>query len=170
MKKQTQSNPIIALSGVEEFPFNPVSVKLKSSICFSMKGVIMKKAVVFTVLFVLAAGCTSSLDRVRAANRRNLLKLSVGMPKEQAIEVMGHKSGGGRFGEPTVNSPYKSEILPGGDKTFEVLYYYTDVKSVIYTANPATIADDELTPLIFENGKLIGWGKDFLENIKNKNN
>jgi hypothetical protein len=168
--KQTQSNPIIVLNAVEEFPFKPALIKLKSLVCFSMKGVIMRKAVVFTVLFVLAAGCTSSLDRVRAANRRNLLKLSVGMPKEQALVIMGHESGGGRFGEPTVNSPYKSEILPSGDKTFEVLYYYTDVKSVIYTANPATIADDELTPLVFENGKLIGWGTDFMENIKNKNN
>jgi hypothetical protein len=126
----------------------------------------MKKVVVVSVLFVLIAGCTSSLDRVRTANRRNLLKLSVGMTKEQAIATMGHKSGGGRFGEPTVNSPYKSEILPGKDKTFEVLYYYTDIESNVYTANPATIPANELTPLIFDNGKLIGWGADFLENIK----
>jgi hypothetical protein len=126
----------------------------------------MKKVVVVSVLFVLIAGCTSSLDRVRTANRRNLLKLSVGMTKEQALAIMGNKSGGGRFGEPTVNSPYKSEILQGKDKTFEVLYYYTDVESTVYTANPATILDDELTPLIFDNGKLIGWGADFLEDIK----
>jgi hypothetical protein len=126
----------------------------------------MKKVVVVSVLFVLVAGCTSSLDRVRTANRRNLLKLSVGMTKEQALATMGHKSGGGRFGEPTVNSPYKSEILPSGEKTFEVLYYYTDIKSAIYTANPATVTDDELTPLVFDNGKLIGWGADFLEDIK----
>jgi hypothetical protein len=133
----------------------------------------MKKVAVVSVLFVLAAGCTSSLDRVRTANRRNLLKLSVGMTKEQALAIMGNKSGGGRFGEPTVNSPYKSEILlvraepavarQGKEKTFEVLYYYTDIKSVIYTANPATITDDELTPLVFDNGKLIGWGASFLD-------
>jgi hypothetical protein len=135
----------------------------------------MKKATVVSVLFVLIAGCTSSLDRVRAANRRNLLKLSVGMTKEQTLAIMGNKSGGGRFGEPTVNSPYKSEILlvraepavarQGKDKTFEVLYYYTDIKSVIYTANPPTITDNELTPLVFENGKLIGWGASFLNSI-----
>jgi len=71
----------------------------------------MKKVAAVSVLFVLIAGCTSSLDRVRTANRRNLLKLSVGMTKEQATAIMGNKSGGGRFGEPTVNSPYKSEIL-----------------------------------------------------------
>lgn len=127
---------------------------------------VMKKAAVVSILFVLIAGCTSSLDRVRTANRRNLQKLSVGMAKEQALAIMGNESGGGRFGEPTVNSPYKSEILPGKDKTFEVLYYYTDIESTVYTANPATIMDSELTPLIFDNGKLIGWGADFLEDIK----
>jgi hypothetical protein len=127
----------------------------------------MKKVVVVSVLFVLIAGCTSSLDRVRTANRRNLLKLSVGMTKEQALAIMGNKSGGGTFGEPTVNSPYKSEILQGKDKTFEVLYYYTDIESTIYTANPATITDDELTPLVFDNGRLLGWGTSFLDsNIK----
>jgi hypothetical protein len=126
----------------------------------------MKKAAIVSILFVLAAGCTSSLDRVRAANRQNLLKLSVGMTKEQALAIMGNKSGGGRFGEPTVNSPYKSEILQSGEKTFEVLYYYTDIKSAIYTANPATITDNELTPLIFDNGRLVGWGTSFLEDIK----
>jgi hypothetical protein len=130
---------------------------------------VMKKVVVVSVLFVLIAGCTSSLDRVRTANRRNLLKLSVGMSKEQAVAAMGHKSGGGRFGEPTVNSPYKSEILLSGEKSFEVLYYYTDVKNAIYIANPATVHDDELTPLIFDNGKLIGWGTSFLDsNIKKR--
>jgi hypothetical protein len=146
--------------------FNPVSVKLKSSADILMKGAIMRKAAVVCVVFVLVTGCTSSLDRVRAANRRNLQKLSVGMTKEQVLATMGHKKGGGRFGEPTVNSPYKSEILPSGDKTFEVLYYYTDAKSAIYIANPATVTDDELTPLVFDNGKLIGWGTEFLEDIK----
>jgi hypothetical protein len=131
-----------------------------------MKGVIMRKAIIVSVLFVLIAGCTSSLDGVRTANRRNLLKLSVGMTKEQAVATMGHKSGGGRFGEPTVNSPYKSEILPEKGKTFEVLYYYTDIESNVYTANPATIPANELTPLVFDDGKLIGWGADFLEDIK----
>ena len=135
----------------------------------------MKKVTVVSVLFVLIAGCTSSLDRVRTANRRNLLKLSVGMTKEQALAIMGNESGGGKRGEPTVNSPYKSKVLlvragPAGReikfKTFEVLYYYTDIKSTVYTANPATVTDDELTPLVFNKGRLVGWGTDFLEDIK----
>jgi len=137
----------------------------------------MKRVTAVSILFVLITGCTSSLNRVRTANRQNLLKLSIGMTKEQALTIMGNESGGGRFGEPTVNSPYKSEILlvraepavarQGEGKTFEVLYYYTDIKNAVYTANPATITDDELTPLVFDNGRLIGWGASFLDsNIK----
>ena len=126
----------------------------------------MKKAIIISILFLLAAGCTSSLDKVRTANRQNLLKLSVSMTKEQALAIMGHKSGGGSYGEPTVNSPYKSEIIQREGKPYEVLYYYTDVRNAIYIANPSTVHDDELTPLVFEDGKLIGWGADFLKNIK----
>ena len=34
----------------------------------------------------------------------------------------------------------------------------TDVKRV-----DGAITDDELTPLVFDDGKLIGWGSSFLE-------
>ncbi|MCJ7555009.1 MAG: DUF3192 domain-containing protein [Ignavibacteriaceae bacterium] len=43
------------------------------------------------------------------------------------------------------------------DKIFEVWYYYTDMK-----AYDGAITDDELTPVVFENDKLIGWGQSFL--------
>ena len=127
----------------------------------------MRKTWIVLALSILAVGC-GSLDRVRTANRRNLLKLSVGMTKQQAVEIMGHKKGGGRLGEPTVNSPYKSEILQGKEKTFEVLYYYTDIHQAIYSANELTITDDELTPVVFDEGRLVGWGRGFLESNINK--
>jgi len=128
----------------------------------------MKKAGFVLVLSVLAIGCAGSLDKVRTTNRKRLLKLSIGMTKKQALKIMGTKSGGGKYGEPTVNSPYKSEILQGQEKTFEVIYYYTDIKSAFYSAHEVTITDDELTPLVFENGRLIGWGNSFLESNINK--
>ena len=123
----------------------------------------MKKAVSISLLLMLLIGCRSSLDRVRTYNRKKLLKLSVGLTKEQAVTVMGYKKGGGRFGEPRVNSPYKSQILQTKEKTYEVLYYYTDIESRVYIANPSTISENELTPLVFENDVLAGWGKDFLK-------
>jgi hypothetical protein len=43
-------------------------------------------------------------------------------------------------------------------KSYQVLYYHTDLKQ-----RDDKITDDELTPLVFENGKLIGWGYPFLD-------
>jgi len=58
----------------------------------------------------------------------------------------------------TISNPYRSEILQGKEKTFEIVYYVTDVKR-----DDGAITDDELTPLVFDDGKLIGWGSGFLE-------
>ena len=128
----------------------------------------MNKTVFLLMMGLLAVGCAGRLDSVRKTNRQNLLKLSVGMTRDEALTIMGDARGGGRFGEPTVNSPYKSEILQGPEKTVEVVYYYTDIKDAIYTAHEVTITDDELTPLVFEDARLVGWGNSFLESNINK--
>lgn len=57
-----------------------------------------------------------------------------------------------------INNPYRSEVLTGKGKTVEVLYYYTNPQLPDYP-----IMDDELTPVIFEDEMLIGWGWPFLE-------
>lgn len=54
-------------------------------------------------------------------------------------------------------TPYRSETLTGKDgKSYEVLYYYTHLKQ-----RDDRITDDELTPLVFQGGKLIGRGYPF---------
>lgn len=125
----------------------------------------MKKQIALLALCILITGCASPLDRVRKNNRKRLLELSAGMTKEQALEVMGRSGGGGSFGEPTVKSPYKSETLQSNGRDFELLYYYTDINSRIHISNPGTIRDKDLTPLVFENGILIGWGKTFVKTL-----
>jgi len=122
----------------------------------------MKKTIFLTMLLFLSAGCISRVDKVRTINRQNLLKLSVGMDKAQALKVMGNAKAAGGAGEPTINSPYKSEILQGREKTFEVVYYYTDIKNPLYST-VVTVHDRELTPLVFDDGILIGWGWQFLD-------
>lgn len=125
----------------------------------------MKKSLVLLTLCILMAGCASPLDKVRKNNRKGLLKLSAGMTKEQALKVMGKAGGGGFFGEPAVKSPYKSETLRSNGKTFEMFYYYTDINSRIHISNPGTIRDKDLTPLVFENDILIGWGNTFVKTL-----
>ena len=110
-----------------------------------------------------------SVSQVTAINRERLLNLSLGMTKDQALNTMGKESfKNANWTEisenrkitrgMTITNPYRSEILQGKDKTLEVIYYVTDDKN-----NDGAIQDDELTPLVFDEGKLIGWGNSFLD-------
>jgi len=101
----------------------------------------MKKLICLLVLVVVLSGCYSL---TRSINRSKLLKLDIGMEVEQALLVMGR--------------PYRTETLQGKDKVLMIYYYYTDIK-----AADVGITDDELTPLVFDEGKLLGWGGSFLD-------
>jgi len=115
----------------------------------------------FVLLLCLSfVGC-ATIDSIRAMNRERLMKLSIGMSKQEVLNVMGTQTMQAEGW--TVNNPYRSEIMTGKDKTFEVLYYYTDVKQ-----GDNAITDDELAPLVFDDGKLIGWGWSFLKDNAQK--
>jgi hypothetical protein len=57
--------------------------------------------------------------------------------------------------------PYRAEMLTRGGKTYHILYYFTSVNRP-----DDLVADDELTPLIFENDALVGKGLADLDRIK----
>lgn len=122
----------------------------------------MNKISLLLVVVLFLSGC-ATLSELRARNRENLTRLSVGMTKDEVLKIMGTKTTkayqgwDGGFVD-VINNPYRSEILQGENKTLEVLYYYTDKKKA-----DGAITDDELTPLVFEDNKLIGWGWGFLE-------
>ena len=127
------------------------------------------------LLVMMVSGCIEGqrgMSVVTAPNRANLLKLSIGMSKQKVINIMGTEEmiafyappGTGLIHRKTIiiTNPYRSEIFQGKDKTLEVIYYVTDVKR-----DDGAITDDELTPLVFDNGTLIGWGWSFLvESVK----
>ena len=119
----------------------------------------MKKFIVASVLVLF--GCSNiyldTSDLLRAQNTGNLAKLTVGLRKEVVMEMMGTEASKGVF--MWIDNPYRSETLTGKDgKSYEVLYYYSDMKQ-----RDDKITDDELTPLVFQDGKLIGWGYPFLD-------
>ena len=127
------------------------------------------KIILFTgvVLCICFSGCRSSLERFRGMNRENIMKLSEGMTKAQVMEVMGTKTGGGKYGEPRVSNPYKSEIIIEDGVRYEVLYYYTDIDSSIYISNPSMVREGDLAPVILKDGKVAGWGRGFLTALTN---
>ena len=132
------------------------------------------KKVLIVLMCLGVIGCVSlgHIDRLRTENRQNLLKLHIGMTKQEVLDIMGYNSAKdlyANYEKVTVTNPYKSEILQGKDKTLEVIYYCTDTKHQTKVDSwgwslPSPISDDELTPLIFDNNKLIGWGWSFLDN------
>jgi len=133
-----------------------------------MRGIM--KGILFLLMFVGLFGCATvdNISNLRLQNRQRLMQLEVGMTKKEVMEVMGegtaeNKVWQGAFygGWATVdqaNNPYRSETLQGKDKVFLVWYYYTDVKN-----RDGAVTDDELTPVVFDKGKVIGWGWGFLE-------
>lgn len=114
-------------------------------------------------LTVLLTACNTfyvdTADLLRDGNKENLKKLSMGMDKTAAMQTMGTEPSRGVF--MWIDNPYRSETVTAkGGQSFDVLYYYTDMKQ-----RDDKITDDELTPLVFKDGKLIGWGNDALKRI-----
>ncbi len=110
---------------------------------------------------VLLTGCSSLYlepgELLRTENAANIKKLTVGMSQATVVELMGREPAKGLFY--WIENPYRSETLTDKDgKSYEILYYYSELKQ-----RDDKVTDDELTPLVFEDGKLIGWGYPFLD-------
>lgn len=95
------------------------------------------------ILLILLAGCATY---EMSKNNDALLNLDMGMSKQQVVEVMG---------KPDLNEAYES--LYG--KSVVIYFYYTQRKW-----SDGNVTKDETTPVVFENGKLIGWGDEFYKN------
>src|SRR5439155_3040183 len=52
-----------------------------------------------------------------------------------------------------IQSPFRTQTLEQGGMRYEVLFYYTGG-----VAPKGMISDQQLTPVVIENGKLSGWG------------
>ena len=66
-------------------------------------------------------------------------------------------------------NPYKSEVKHIGNNTYEILYYYADIFGMHMGYWDASyrgrhVTDNVLTPLVFEDKRLIGWGRKFAVN------
>ncbi|MBN1141162.1 MAG: DUF3192 domain-containing protein [Deltaproteobacteria bacterium] len=104
----------------------------------------MKRIFIFGL--VLGSLCSCATPQMRMdRNNANLLSLEMGATKEEVLQVMG---------KPDLNEAYQS--LHG--KSVAIFFYYTQRKW-----QDGNTTKDECTPVVFENGKLIGWGSEFYE-------
>jgi len=94
---------------------------------------------------------------VREKNLSNLKRLEVGMSKDEMLAVMGTEQDIQAYNLYTpakkFSNPYKTEIHRIEGREYEVVFYYTD----FHTAD-GKVTEDELTPLVLREDKLLGWG------------
>lgn len=60
-----------------------------------------------------------------------------------------------------LRNPYREETIKTENKIYEIAYYFTSIKK-----QDGMITNDELTPLVFENNRLIGQGWEFWGRLK----
>jgi hypothetical protein len=128
------------------------------------------RATVLSLLAVLAACATlmvDPLEQLRNHNKQNLAKVAPGMTRMEVESVMGHEHAGGGLPEVVfgrvqylrAKNPMREETVHGADgRDYLVLFYYTDVKQ-----RDDKITDDELTPVVFRDGKVVGVGYPLLK-------
>jgi hypothetical protein len=127
------------------------------------------RAVAVLALVLIAVGCITTPANFRARNRGRMNLLSIGLSKREVLEIMGTRNmwvctyGPACVVLPMLymeraTNPHRTETAKASDGTaLEIYFYQTDTR----TADGAT-TDDELSPLVFENGRLAGWGWTFL--------
>ena len=122
------------------------------------------RIILFLYLFFMMTGFLSP-EQLQTQNRDNLTQLSVGMTKKAVIDRMGteYAEDFDADGMYRINNPYTSEVILGKKDRFEVLYYQTSQQK-----RDRIIAENELTPVVFEKDKCIGWGWNFLHQIIEK--
>ena len=122
-------------------------------------------------------GCADlgNLSHFRALNRQSLSYLEIGMTKEAVMDRMGEGFATDVYTNlqsVTATNPYKSAMYTVQGRDYEVLYYYTDSVrkrrlSVhlpgIEKATP--ILDEELTPVVLQNNRVVGLGRAFLKTL-----
>ncbi|MCB2381572.1 DUF3192 domain-containing protein [Shewanella baltica] len=88
-----------------------------------------------------------SWEKVQDKNRTNLTKLSLGMPKDQVMILMGTAD----FSEAYIQ---QSAQQGESNKEVLVLFYRTQRNN-----GDGKTTKDECTPIVLSNNALVGWGE-----------
>lgn len=103
---------------------------------------------------LLLTGCMSNNGLGSAAmsqdNIWNLTRISIGMNESQVIHVMHH--------------PYMKRSFENDGNVYHIWFYVTRPVGL----DQSRLVRQNLTPLTFENGVLLGWGFDFYHHIIRK--
>ena len=118
------------------------------------------------LLFLALTGCASApvYNPVQASvhpevllNESGLKEVKEGMTADQVHKIMGQELRIGyafesdKYQPLTIPNPYRIEKIKGGEYTVE--YYIEAIRQA-----DGIVKDDELMPLVFQDGKLVGRG------------
>ena len=117
----------------------------------------------FLVLMFCNTGISDTIftpQQVRTMNKEKLNELEIGMNENVVLMMMESKTFKIESAPFTIENPFKTEIYSNDVNVYKILYFYTDL-----VKSDGFITDEELTPIIFKNNKLIGWGRDVWKKI-----
>ena len=129
----------------------------------------MKKLSLY--VFLVLMFCNNSISdtiftpkQVRTMNKERLNELEIGMSKDEVLIIMGTKRFSIESSPFTIENPFRIEVQSSDKNIYRILYYYTDLVKA-----DGFITDDELTPVILKNNKLVGWGRDVWDRLSDIN-
>lgn len=148
-------------------PLSPYAGTLKTC-CLGM--------VVSAMTLFMGCADVGNLEQLRALNRQNLSSLTLGMSRDEVTEVMGANFARDTYSNLehlTATNPYTSEVRLVREQRIEILYYYTDsnikrnwrITSLPGRDRASPITELELSPVVLQHGKVIGWGRRFLKDF-----
>ena len=118
----------------------------------------MNKFIVILVILFLLTGCAgspgwhsmriSSTEAESKVNNEKIMSLNIGQTRTEVLKIMGN---------PSKREVYQLE----NQKIFEFLFYRTSGWSLTDSGD----RDYQFTPLAFENEKLVGWGRNYYDNV-----
>ena len=108
------------------------------------------------IYFISCAGSPLKTSKDAEGNTINMMDVKIGMTKEEVLKIL--------------DDPYKTETKEKGKTTYDIWFYVTKGKELGQTR----LINDNFTPFIFENNKIIGWGWKYyryffnVDNVKEK--
>jgi hypothetical protein len=109
-----------------------------------------------------AASAALAVLALSACQDKNLRQLTVGMPRDSVISILGQ----GATGTDSTPNVFREERYLYNGQWITVLMY-TNTGS---EEGQATVPDEELVPVILKNDTLTGWGWEHHDSVARANN
>ncbi len=106
----------------------------------------MKTTTVLLLSVFALAGCVGQTRWEAAETQKNLASVKPGMTVDQVSSLIG--------------KPLDREMVPANGRNYEVVRFQTKFSGDAIWIAPG---EDDVTPFVFVEGKLLGWGKAYYQ-------